>query len=230
MTVEGMTLPPILDIKHADDAVATLRAYFLSDSPPPFSGSHFERFAGGGDRPETADVFTADDLVAVTMLSVSVPGRAALHLLGDYDADYQGELSALLRRLPTNLTLAEAEEEHLADAGKLWSLVYANHGVGRTKTSKLLARKRPHLLPVIDRVVVNTVKHSPRKHNFYRNLRAVLRDDDFRLVKHLAELRREAQLGDDISIIRVFDILVWMWGSGLVPQRGPNDHRPVASS
>ncbi|WP_461665623.1 DUF6308 family protein [Gordonia sputi] len=33
-------------------------------------------------------------------------------------------------------------------------------------------------------------------------------------VSHLIALRDEAKIGSDISAIRVFDILVWMWGSG----------------
>lgn len=207
-----MRLPPILDSAHTDVAVDALRAYFRADPLPVYSGSRFERFAGGGDRPGTANEFTADDLVAITMLSVDVPGQAALRLLGDYDRAYQADLSGLLRRLPTDLALVDAEEEHLVDAEKLWALVSRNRGVGRTKTSKLLARKRPHLLPVIDAVVVEAVGHVPRRHNFYRNLQAALRADDRRLVEHLTEVRDAAGVDNDISTIRVFDILVWMHG------------------
>ncbi|GAC58498.1 hypothetical protein GOHSU_41_00360 [Gordonia hirsuta DSM 44140 = NBRC 16056] len=216
MAIEGMRLPPILDPGQGELAVEVLTAYFYADPLPVYSGSRFERFAGGGDRPETRDEFGADDLVAVTLLDVSFPGDAALRILGDTDPDYRDQLSALLRRLPTWLDLVDADEDVLADAEELWSLVRGNRGVGRAKTSKLLARKRPRLLPIMDSVVVKTVGHNPRQHLFYQNLQAALRADNCRLVSHLDEIRKEAGIESDISTIRVFDILVWMWGSGRV--------------
>lgn len=218
MTIDGFHLPPILDPAHADIAIDALRRYFaINAGTPEFSGSRFERFAGGGDRPEAADEFTSDDLVAVTLLSVDVPGQAALRILGDHDPDYRNGLSTLLRQIPTDIELVDASDEVLKTAEKLWSRIRQNHNVGRTKTSKLLARKRPHLLPVIDSVVTTAVGHVPGKHNFYRNLRAALNADNRRLHNHLITLRDEADVGSDISAIRVFDILAWMWGSGRSP-------------
>ncbi|MFZ2240799.1 MAG: DUF6308 family protein [Gordonia amarae] len=214
MATDGMRLPDILGDDHTDLAVATLRKYFHADPKPAFSGSRFERFAGGGDRAETANEFTADDLVAVGLLNVNIPGTAALRILGDHEPAYRDELSKLLRQLPTDLALADADDQTLAIADELWTLVRVdNYRVGLTKTSKLLARKRPHLLPVIDSVVIAEVGHKPGTHNFYRNLRAALNDNDRHLTNHLAEVRRVAGIGDDISTIRVFDILVWMWGT-----------------
>ncbi|MCK0439057.1 DUF6308 family protein [Gordonia alkaliphila] len=216
MTIDGMRLPPILDADHADKAVDVLRTYFDQDGDRFYSGSHFERFAAGGDRPETADVFTTDDLVAITLLGVTVPGDAALRILGDTDPGYREHLSALLRRLPTDVNLVDADENVLAVANELWTHVRGNLGVGPTKTSKLLARKRPRLLPVIDSVVTRTVGHVPGRHSFYQNLQAALKADDHCLARHLDELRKTASIGEDISTIRVFDVLVWMQGSGRV--------------
>lgn len=215
MTIDGMAMPPIFAPENSQAAVGTLRAYFRADPAPKFSGSWFERFAGGGDRTETANEFTADDLVAVTLLSVDVPGQAALRILGDHDPAYRDDLSDRLRALPTDVALVDAADEHLAVAEELWSLLRSNRGVGRTKTSKLMARKRPHLLPVINSVVADAVGYDGRNFNFYRGLRAALRADDRRLHDHLLEVRAEAGIGDGISAIRVFDVLVWMWGSGL---------------
>lgn len=218
MTIDGFRLPPILDPEHTDIAIDALRRYFaVAEGIPAFSGSRFERFAGGGDRPGVADEFTSDDLVAVTLLSVNVPGQAALRILGDHDLDYQADLNELLRRIPTDVELVAADSELLKTAEKLWTLLRENYGVGLTKTSKLLARKRPHLLPVIDSVVTKAVGHVPGKHSFYRNLRAALAADDRLLHGHLIALRDEADVGRDISTIRVFDILIWMWGSGRSP-------------
>ncbi|MGW5525249.1 DUF6308 family protein [Gordonia sp. NPDC003950] len=213
MGIPGMNLPPILDDDHFDAAVDALKDYFQDDGALAYSGSRFERFAGGGDRPEVANEFTAEDIVAVTLLSVDIPGTAALRILGDRDPGYREQLCDLLSTLPTDVDLADATDEHLVTAGKLWSLVSANRRVGRAKTSKLLARKRPRLLPFLDSVVAREVGHDPRKYDFYRNLRSGLLADEKRLVRHLKEIREKSEVGGDISVIRTFDILVWMWGT-----------------
>jgi len=61
-------------------------------SASPRSGAYFERIGGGGDRPEAACQFTAEDLLAVTMLSVRIEGYHALEIL-HYQAS---ELNSLL--------------------------------------------------------------------------------------------------------------------------------------
>jgi hypothetical protein len=76
-----------------DESVATrlVEAYFADDPATGrarYSGAYFERLGGGGDRPETADQFTAEDLLAVSMLSVRISGYHALHVL-EYQAREQ---------------------------------------------------------------------------------------------------------------------------------------------
>jgi hypothetical protein len=55
-----------------DGALGRLRQYFIG--PLFYTGRRFERFAGGGEN----DEFTADDLVAVSMLGLTVQPEAAL--------------------------------------------------------------------------------------------------------------------------------------------------------
>ncbi|MFF4147785.1 DUF6308 family protein [Streptomyces sp. NPDC001698] len=65
----------------AEQVLGDLRRYFGIGMPPggvPFTGSRLEHLAGGGDRPEVADRFTAEDLIAVQTLSVTVPASVAL--------------------------------------------------------------------------------------------------------------------------------------------------------
>ena len=52
---------------------------------------------------------TAEDLLAVTMLSVPVDARAALRML-ETEAD---DLSALLSEVPVDLDLIDAEDRHI---------------------------------------------------------------------------------------------------------------------
>ena len=74
--------------------------------------------------------------------------RAVLYLL----ADEASTLSAALAQMPTDVDLVEASDEHLDAAHTLWKEVHSLRDVGDTKTSKLLARKRPRLIPVQDSV------------------------------------------------------------------------------
>ena len=96
-----------------------------------FTGSQFERLGGEAACLASRDRFVAEDVVAVSMLSVNVPPRAALYLL----ADQAGTL-------PTDVDLVEASDEHLDAALTLWKEVHSLRDVGDTKTSKLLARKQ----------------------------------------------------------------------------------------
>ncbi|MFG2715305.1 DUF6308 family protein [Streptomyces goshikiensis] len=65
-----------------------------------FAGSRFEHLAGGGDRPEVADRITAEDLVAVQTLSVTVPGSVALDILeGPLGVRLPGRLYGIARHI-----------------------------------------------------------------------------------------------------------------------------------
>ncbi|MFE6937526.1 DUF6308 family protein [Streptomyces chartreusis] len=46
-----------------------------------FTGRRFEHLAGGGDRPAVANVVTADDLIELQTLSVTIPAQGALDVL-----------------------------------------------------------------------------------------------------------------------------------------------------
>src|SRR5690606_32255518 len=85
---------------------------------------------------------------------------------------------------------------------------------GETRATKLLARKRPHLVPILDKAVRKALGRAqqPVWFPFHEWLTAE--------GKANAEMLRE--LGDaaglqDISTIRVFDVLAWRVGSGNVP-------------
>src|SRR4051794_21345266 len=71
------------EILADEEAEQNLRRYFGDVPGDWFTGSRFERFAGGGDREDVRDVVTAHDVVALSLLSVEVPGSLALKLLED---------------------------------------------------------------------------------------------------------------------------------------------------
>jgi hypothetical protein len=165
-----------------------------------YTGSRFELLSGGGDRPEVADKFVADDLIAVSLLSVNVPARAALYLLDDST----GSLRTALRAIPTDIELVDAEDDHLAAADRLWYEIRSLHDVGRTTTSKLVARKRPRLVPVQDTVTMAALGE-PTK--FTEPLREKLRAG---LHTELIALRQESAIPSEVTALRVLDVLLWM--------------------
>ncbi|MFJ6099306.1 DUF6308 family protein [Williamsia muralis] len=198
----------MLDVQHGDQAAALLRRYFRigDEGQPIFTGAMFERFDGGGDAPHVVDRFTAADLVAVSMLSVDVPAAAALRILDPG----QHHVNDVLAALPHDLDLVNATDDHLQRADQLWKLIRAA-GVGPVTTSKLLARKRPRVLPVIDTVVKDVLNH-PRRGDFYRTLQHHLAADGQALHHHIEAVREHANIGLDVSVIRCFDVIVWLTG------------------
>ncbi|WP_157407519.1 DUF6308 family protein [Arthrobacter sp. ZBG10] len=112
-------------------------------------GLHFDRLPTvAGNR------ITSEDIVAVSCLSVHVPAAAVKILSGQAD-----EISTLLSRIP-DLNLEEIpidQHEGLFGTGsaalELWLLLRNHVGIGPTTASKLMARKRPGLIPIYDSVV-----------------------------------------------------------------------------
>jgi hypothetical protein len=97
------------------------------------------------------NVFTADDLVAVTFLSVQL-GPLAAHVLLD---ERRSDFSELLEKIGPDHDLVDEAEEIPADwpAWVLDKELMSLPEVGPTIASKLVARKRPRLVPVYDSVV-----------------------------------------------------------------------------
>jgi len=208
----SMTLPDAMT-PGSPRAERLLAAYFTErrkrDRQPAFTGAMFERPGGGGDRAEVANRFTAEDIVAVSMLSVNVPPRAALRILGA-DAPV---LSRLLAAIPADVDMVDADDLHLAansPADELWHHLVGYADVGWVTAGKLLARKRPRLLPVYDSVVEEALQYAGS--SFWLDLRAQLRAQDRRLHGWLCQPRELGGLGDEISALRVFDVLAWMTG------------------
>jgi hypothetical protein len=80
---------------------------------------------------------------------------------------------------------------------------------------KLLARKRPRLIPVWDNVVRCAFG---RPSSAWLWLDNMLREKDGALLQLLAKTREDAGLTKRISLLRTLDVVVWM--------RHRNSHRP----
>lgn len=193
------------------DAAAFLTEYYVSRD---YTGSHFESI---GAKAGTENVFTAADLYSVSTLSVQVPPRAGIEILGEEGSEFNG----LLKQVP-NVAIGSLSESEFAEylgleskAMELWDLLRRNRpgdsrwGLGPTTTSKIMARKRPHLIPIEDSVVDRVVNRG--------------RGDSWRLwweafqaeggyLEQRADRLRTVIGRPDLSTLRVFDVMLWMWG------------------
>ncbi|MGW9083679.1 DUF6308 family protein [Streptomyces yangpuensis] len=194
----------------SEQAIPDLRRYFgtgLPDVTAPFTGSRFQHLAGGGDRPAVANTVTAEDLIAVQTLSVRIPAQVALDLL---EGSLGDRLSELLRSVRFDIDMVEAEAADLAEgssAHTAWCLLRDQPGVGWVTAGKLLARKRPRLLPVYDQVV-RCVLGRPK--SLWLALHGALRADEHELHRALIALRQSAGLPETVSALRVCDVVLWM--------------------
>ncbi len=211
-------LDPAKLLRAVDDrrSVPDLQRYFgvgvPPDAAPPFTGGSFDRLGGGGDHPAVRNVITSDDLIAVQMLSVRVPARAALDLL---DGDLGKAVTAQLRDIPTEIDLGDDKNtteaaELVKDGGPAdtaWRLLKACRGVGGVIAGKVLARKRPQLIPLYDNVV-RCAFGAPE--HFWQWLDGRLRSEVGVLRHRLTELHAEAGLPKEVSALRTLDVVVWM--------------------
>jgi hypothetical protein len=184
-------------------AVHDLRYYYGGKS---FTGRHFDEFA----RRSNPDEFNAWDVVAIEMLSVRIPAEAAIHLIEDTIPEASGQIRTLLGRIPADAAIWD-ETDHLAgkDARMLWHLVKGLHDVGRTKTSKLLAAKRPFLFPIYDQYV-GAALLSDQTEDDWGLWRTLFMEEGIGLRELCASVAQDAALPQGISPLRVLDVAIWM--------------------
>lgn len=200
-----------------DEAVQSLKEYFevQSNGRPLYTGSRFETLAGGGSAEPNR--ITSSDLIAVSMLAVHVPAQAGLGILGPMSE----KIERLLYRIPVDAKLEEltqAEYNQLLGEGSpaedLWFLLRQKSDrwkVGQTTASKILARKRPHLIPVYDSVVKKQTKLSGSGLQWQRWFDAFHSGEDGTLATDLRSIREKSSQ-HHLSLIRVLDIVLWMHG------------------
>ena len=190
-----------------------LRAYFgpFTRDGAGFTGGQFDTFDPSWTRASSANTFTSDNLVAVGMLSVDVPARAALKLLVSQRRRYEG----LLEAVGPDIDLVDVPSVAKADflpAWELWGALSELPGLGPTTVSKLMARKRPRMIPIFDSVINELVLGGSGV--LWAPLHRALRQDNGALHERLAACRADAGLDESISVLRIFDVLAWMEGSG----------------
>lgn len=170
-----------------------------------YSGNFFHRLGGGGDTGPEANIISSTDLVAVSLLDVHVPGRAALEILGPLSQ----RATELLTDIPTGTALEDADESLIADgspADVLWHELHGLEGIGPTIVSKLMARKRPQLIPIFDSVLKEALL--PSEKSYWIRMRNELHQSE--ISGRLREIKSSSGVGPEIPLLRILDVCVWM--------------------
>lgn len=162
----------------------------------PFAATTFDTLPDN-DR----DRFTTTDLLAVTLLDVALPPPSVRSVLKT-DAD---KFSDLLAAVPDDVDLWNASDEDLAHAEALYWALRELPKVGRTRASKLMARKRPRLIPVVDSVIIEALNLGD---DSWVSLRACLSDPTVR--QAIEASRPDNAPAEFISILRLLDAAAWM--------------------
>ena len=211
----GIRLTPLLEAGNEDLAVAVLQTYFGSatdGTSQGYRGRYFDSFDLTGAQASSADQFTSDDLVAVSMLSVEISGGAAEKIL----IDRAHTLAGLLHAIGPDrdlVDLADISKSAFPAAWELHAELRSVKGLGPTKVSKLMARKRPRLIPIYDSKIRSYALQETQG-LYWEPLHAALIADKWSLHRVLVGLRDKAGVPTSISAIRVFDVLTWMEATG----------------
>jgi hypothetical protein len=188
------------------------------------SGELVKRYVGGAYTGAAFDIYgrndpfaiTADDLIAVTMLSIQVNENSASAIRPSAIVGLQaksGQIASLLTQLPLDRdlhTLTHEEFDAWLAPGSPGDALYEliRRDVPRVATHKLLARKRPLLLPIRDTVVERALDLAGPDDGWWRPWWGALTTDDA-IVSQLRAVRRSSGT-EYLSLLRVADIVIWL--------------------
>jgi hypothetical protein len=131
--------------------------------------------------------------------------------LGLVEAALGEEAAVLLGQIPSSVPLWDESAANLIEDGGpadgVWRLLESQCGVGWVTAGKLLARKRPALIPVYDDVV-RCAFGQPQ--NIWKALHEALRQDDGIFRTTLEDLIKRAGIPVKVTPLRVLDVTLWM--------------------
>jgi len=162
---------------------------------------------------ENPNQFTEADIQAVKKLNVH-PDKARAWLLGETD----DEAGQLLAKIPGDTDIWDVEAADFdkvlakgSPAFTLWeeidALLEGNRRAGRgVAAGKLLAGKRPRLLPIFDVETVASELHVTEA-NVWEAFWCTFRHPDVR--DHLEVIKSQVPQAESLTLLRVLDIVVW---------------------
>lgn len=183
----------------APEIQENLKCYFGGERDSRFTGRWFEHFASAS----SADQFESADILAVKALSVTVPIESAARLIVS-EAD---RFNKPLTKIPKDVDLwqvARSEVEPQSSSVELHAALKSLDGVGYVTAGKLLAAKRPRLIPILDSKVEQLLQPPPNR--FWVTMRNQLTDEARRRTIDdvcIGAPRR-------VSLLRRIDVALWM--------------------
>lgn len=211
-------LAPIFE--DSERAAGYLAHYYTSHEArhTPRGGRFFEKIGEGSQ----ADRFTPQDLLAISALSVDVPAHSIETILKSQT------LKDYLAEIPTDRDIWHDDvEQFLVEGGaadEAWHFLKDIYDIGNVIAGKLLALKRPRLIPIYDKIVRQELK--PPSSYFWLSMRMTLAEGDGPAFRELVETVRAAAIVEraedhdfvavrsiaSISTLRVIDVVVWEFG------------------
>lgn len=150
-------------------------------------------------------------------MSVNVPGRAGIAILVS-DSSLFNDLLSQIPNIDISSLSEHQFEQHLGSdsrSAQLWGRLRRNGpdeskwGIGPTTASKIMARKRPGLIPIEDSVVDRVIERGTG--NSWRLWWEAFNAEGDYFENRANELRDETGR-PDLSTLRVFVVMLWMWG------------------
>ena len=160
----------------------------------PFAGRDFDHL---GSNPP--DRVTIDDLLAASLLDITWPPLVVRKVLNELSAS----ISRNLADIGQETDFWDASDQELRAADDLWFILVGLNDVDKAKASKLMARKRPRLVPISDEVVVTAIGVRGQT---WPVIRQCLQDESFR--DSILNLR--GKKSEDASVLRLLDVALWM--------------------
>ncbi|WP_157464383.1 DUF6308 family protein [Corynebacterium lipophiloflavum] len=208
-------------------AESLLRRYYRSrlegdraglGSQPWYSGAYYDEWSTDA-HPKNATVFTPEDVLAVSYLSVRIPGRAVADILHRRRDELNQALFSAVQACEGYASLGDVPRDVTSYTGNFMALpdtawapfvlerkLREIDKIGVVTASKLIARKLPRIYPINDQHVKALTGVG---NQYMRPLHLTLADNP-RIEQTLETVRRSAGLPVSISALRVFDVLAWM--------------------
>jgi hypothetical protein len=196
MTPEGFNgIRPLIEA-DPDQARKDLATYFTTHT-----GRWFEHFSAASD----PDHLDANDIAACSALSVPVEGPVLQALF-----ERRSEIDAYLAKAPKPgepLWEVDPESSEYRAMSDLYDLVRRISGMGVVLTSKLLACKRPHFVPIRDSIVEGLLG---KPSEWWAPWQTTVADGELR---NLIEKITPDNVPPNTSILRRLDVILWMHGT-----------------
>ncbi|HEX2050901.1 MAG TPA: DUF6308 family protein [Actinomycetota bacterium] len=191
----GLYRQRIEELLADEHAVERVERYL--DPREPFAAFSFDT---AGENPHNE--LTNDDVLALNFLSAPIGPMTYRCLM-----ELRPRIASCLHKLSPQLHLWQLQSQAYEDANALWKLLMDVRNIGHVRASKLMARKRPNLMPILDKNV--SAFFDGRTSSFWEPLGKTLQDAELRARIEI-RLRPPGVDTSELSLLRILDIAIWM--------------------